>query len=342
MKDIDIKSSLSQFANSSDENDFSSPFDDGDNVSVAIEASYAENDNEEHQEPRKKKKKKSKFERVMEKGNQLVDEYISEDSIKDFDDYLEGYIEDDDDAIIRDNLISLGRKYSRDTKTSSSESGIGKEFLANEKALERLLEDISKDKAQIQKDLDNLRMVRGRNYKTLSEMSDTKNQTHNLELAVLKELDSIKKIKIELQMKMDAKTQGMSDSDNAANLAIQKVFGSGRNSIMSSIGGYGEVSGATYDDNYEDNEEDIIESESVNYDDYNDGNVFLKYENAGVHYILLWDKGTDSKEIIAEDKDGNIVSDYPIPDTTDLEFDISESTLTATDSFHRNYEVRLI
>ena len=338
MSDIDISSSLSQFVNS-DSDDFSNPFDDGDKVSIALEVSHE--DSEPEQVPTKKRKK-SKFERVMEKGNSLLDEYNENNSISDFDDYLDGYVEDEDDAQIRDNLISLGRKYSRDNKSKSTDSAIGKEFLENEKALERLLEEIAKDKALLQKDLDNLRMVRGRNYKNLSEIVENKIQTHNIELSVLKELDSIKKMKIELQMKMDAKSQALNDNENTANLAIQKVFGSGRNAIMSSIGGYSEVSGALggdYDDDYEDEQ---MMTDDSSYDDSGDGNAFLKYENAGAHYILLWDKESDHKEIITEDKNGNIIPDYPIPNMTDLEFDISESTMTASDSFHRSYELRML
>ena len=61
----------------------------------------------------------------------------------------------------------------------------------------------------------------------------------------------------------------------------------------------------------------------------------------GVHYILEYDDD-GPVQIVAEDMDGNVVPDYPIPDLGDLSFNISENTGTATDNLSQKYDLRKI
>jgi hypothetical protein len=52
----------------------------------------------------------------------------------------------------------------------------------------------------------------------------------------------------------------------------------------------------------------------------------------------MYDKASDTKTFIAEDEDGNIIDDYPLPKTIDS-ISINHSTLVATDRYGKKYPV---
>lgn len=297
----------------------------------------------------KKKAKKDRFSRVIEKGNEIIDE-ISDGMIDEFDIYLENHFADDEDVDLKNTLMHLGRKYARDTSITAEGSEISKAFNSNEKILDDLLDEIDKDKTLIQKDIDNMRIMRTKNFKTLSELINTKAQFHNTALSVVKELNSIKKTQFDLHYKATKNKEEVDENNSASTKAVQQLFGIGRSNLLSSVGGYEEISGAiTSEDElasneYTDAEDAYIQNEYFADDDTveDDGDKFLKYENLGVQYILLVEED-GSKQVIAEDRDGNIIPDYPMPSNMDeLSFDISETTMTATDDLHRSYIVRKI
>ena len=164
-------------------------------------------------------------------------------------------------------------------------------------------------------------------------MMEQRTTLHNTTLGIVKELNAMKKNQIELQMKVDKNKQEEDGDDTAANRAIQSLFGMGRDAL---IGSYSDVSGAdaagSYsDDDYDPDDSDIQERyfSDEEYQVETDGDKFIKYEGMGVHYILEYDDD-GPVQIVAEDMDGNVVPDYPIPDLGDLSFNISENTGTAT------------
>lgn len=326
---------------------FSNPFDDdiSEVASVNIEVdNSSKNKVTIDDESGKKKKKKDKFARILDKGNSLIDKY-SDDIISDFDLYLENKFNDDEDRDLRNSLIGMGRKYARETTVSAETSEIQKAFSASEKVLNRFLEEIEKDKDILQKDIDAMRMARTKNFKTLSELIEVKTQFHNTALSVVKEINSIKKTQLDLKYKSEKNKPEENSSDVVSGRAIQQLFGMGRSNILSTVGGYEGVSGAFTEDESPNEsvgyDDDVIQQKYFNNADENDGDKFLRYENLGVEYVLILEPD-GSKYIIAEDKDGNVVPDYPLPRNIDeLNFDIDDRTKTATDDFHRNYKVRI-
>jgi hypothetical protein len=295
---------------------------------------------------KRKEKKKDRFTRTMEKSNKLIEDYCNDESIFEFDNYINNYFTEDEDVALRNNLINMGRKYNRDSSSNESPE-ISKAFSSNEKSLFGLLDEISKDRIALQKDIDALRMSRIKNYKTLAELLVAKNQLLSTSLQVVKEQSSIKKIQFDLQHKASAKKAESENDSSSSSRAISNLFSIGRNNIISSVGGYETISGASNDEvvsktMYDDDDEHIQKKYFSDSSRDSDGDKFLKYENLGVEYVLF--VGDDGyKEIIAEDKDGNIISDYPMPSNfKELNFEISESTGTATDDFHRRYKVRNI
>ena len=353
----EISNSLSYFVSQDVSKGFDNPFDDGlsnnddDDYSKIRVGNIIEHDEELRIERKKKDKKKDKFSRIIEKGSNLVEQLADDELVYDFDNYIASYLLDDEDAMLKNSLISLGRKYARDTKTTGESSEIAKAYIIQEKALEDLLTEIEKDKLHIQKDIDQMRVTRSRNYKTLSELVGAKGQYHNIALSIIKEKNAITKTQFDLQAKSNKQKQEDNNNDAASSRAIQNLFGVGRNNIMSSVGGYGGVSGATMDDDsgFSDDlgfgDDDVIQQHyfANNNETETDGDKFLKYEGMGVEYVLLWDRDSNTKDVFAEDRDGNLIPDYPMPSNISaLHFDISESTGSATDDLHRPYKLRIV
>jgi len=352
---LGLSGSLAYFASQNSSQSFDNPFEESEVEYNVISESEVrrviDQDTEMRAEKKKRTKKKDKFARIIERGSSFVDQFAEDELTYDFDGYLSGYLLDDEDAIMKNNLVTLGRKYARDTRTSAESSEVTKAYFVQEKALEALLNEIEKDKASLQKDIDGMRVCRSRNFKTMGELISTKAQYHNMALGVIKEKNAITKVQFDLQMKKQKDKDAEGSNDATASRAIQQLFGMGRNNIMSGVGGYEGVSGAITEgaaiesqDDYGIDDDAMIQQRYFNNDDNeSDGDKFLRYENMGVEYILLWDKETNNKEVLAEDKDGNLIPDYPMPNNIEtLNFDISESTGTATDDLHRTYRLRVM
>lgn len=343
---------LSYFANQQN-GSFSDPFSqspDEPMISSSQIKSIIDDVDSRRYEEKKKKKKHGKVDKILQKGSSLIDRFASEEVIDEFDDFIANYMFEDEDVTLKNNLISLGRKYARDTKVSGETSEITKAYSSSEKILNNILLEIEKDKEDVQKDITSMRLSRSKNYKALTELSEVKAQYHNIALNVVKELNSMKKAQFELQLKNDKNKASESDNtEMASNRAIQNLFGLGRGTMINAIGGYTSVSGAIDDDtasarmsdDYSVDEDELIQRKYFSEDvEESDGDKFLKYENRGVEYVLLIDEN-GHKDVIAEDKDGNIVPDYPMPtDIDSLTFSISEITQTATDNYNRSYKLR--
>jgi len=332
-------------------NVFDNPFDD------TIETNTIHTDDVPIIKDQQKPKKQDKYTKILSKCNELIDDF-SDNEIFLFDDYLDNHFGNDEDVTLRNNLISMGRKYNRDSSVSPEVSEITKTFSANEKALSGLLDELMKDKESIHKDIMSIRTSRIKNYRTLSELIEAKNQIYSTSLNVIKESNSVKKAQIDLQNKVNAKKAENDGEASVSNRAISGLFGIGRGNIMSSIGGYEAITGSSKDNNnqqssvnninintndlYIDDDELIQKKYFSNEKDEDDGDKFLKYESMGVEYVLLV-SNDGTNQVIAEDRDGNIIHDYPMPTNIgELTFDISPSTNTATDNYHRKYKVRNI
>lgn len=348
-----LSQSLSQFMASTQEDSFDNPFREEESDEKSIKKPLGVNDIIDHSkettEIRKTKaRKKDKISRILDQGDQMIEDLIDDQLVSDFDGYIERYIMDDEDVELKRSLIKYGRKYARDTKTTGESSEVNKAYAQSEEVLSKLLDEVDADRELVQKDITGLRIARSRNYKALSELISAKATFHKTALDIVKEMNSMKKSQFDIQMKLDKTKKEEQSDDTASNRAIQQLFGMGRDSIMSSLGGYGGVSGSSEagieEDTYDYDEDEIIQKKyfSDNDEVESDGDKFLKYEGMGVHYILLYnDDGIQG--IIAEDKDGNVVPDYPIPtNPKDLDFTISESTGTATDNLTNQYELRRV
>lgn len=308
-------------------------------------------DVEEYIETSKKKEKKketlsSRTRAILDHAKELTAN-LDDELADEIDDYLESKFFDDEDSDLRRSLVSMGRKYARDTAITGETSVVARAFSGAEKRLDQLLTEVRSDKESLQKDISTMRAMRTRNFKVLSELIETKGQFHATELSVIKEMNATTKAQFDIQSKIKERNEESDNADAAASKAMQQLFGMGRSELISSVGGYSAMSGAGDNDN-DDIEtymstpsDEFIHKKLFNDVEETDGDKFLRYENDGVEYILLVDKDNGDTTVIAEDKNGNIVPDYPMPSNIEeLSFDIDESTLSATDDLHRSYKVR--
>ena len=268
-------------------------------------------------------------------------------------DEFDSFLDDDDllsaeeDAELRGHLISMGRKYARETASTAETSEINKTYADSEKRLNALFEEVSRDKEGLQKDIERMR-VPGRGGKLLSDMVEARNSMHNTQLSIIKELNSMKKNIFDLKAKEAARkeSENQGSNDISAN-TLQSIFNSARSEMMNSIGGYTRVSGAEDDSDDsiytepEEDDESIQKKYFSNKTSTSDGDKFLEYEGRGVEYVLIVDEDEKPVRIFAEDKDGIMIPDYPIPkNLNELTFDIDHISNMATDTLHRNYKVR--
>ena len=302
----------------------------------------------------KNKTKKSTIDKLMsdiDNVDKNRSDIIDDD---DFDSFLESLSDDpdDEDTEFRNSIIDMGRKYARDTLMGES-SEIQKVFSANEKKLQNLIKEIREDKHRIS-ELMNKMSPRAASPKAMSELQDTKNTLHEAELSAIKESNSMKKSEVELSLKAKAQKGNEQSNISSGNL-IRDLFSVGRKDMIDGMGGYEGVSGSfddtseeydgtstTINDNEESNECDDEVIQQKYFSEKSTSNNFIKYKDSGAHYILEIDDD-GNKRIYAEDRNGNVLDDYPLPtDTSQLSFEFDSKTNMATDDYYRTYEVRKI
>ena len=339
-----LSDSLSKFI-STNHSSFDNPFNESEEFSKIDINSFIDQTEEIKKEKKgnTNKKKKGDLDDLFERTKSLSDNYDIEDMVDDFDGYIEEYLLDDEDEEFRRNLVRYGRKYARNTRQTGESSEIQKAYAEAETALDKLIKEVSDDKDALQRDITQMRTSRSRNYKSFADLIEAKTSLHSTQLNAIKEMNSITKTKFDLQMKSD-KTKKDEDGDSSvANRMIQNLFSVGRDNL---VGSYADISGSAEAGTYEEvdgfNEMDYVETHFSNNDEpETDGDKFLKYENIFSHYVLEYDDNGPI-QIVAEDKDGNVIPDYPVENPKDLEFHISENTGTATDNLSQQYILRKI
>jgi len=248
----------------------------------------------------------------------------------------------------------MGRKYARTHMDDKEESEINKAFAPQEKELNTLITELNKDAAAIENDINKMRMShQGVNRKNLADMITAKNQIHNTRLSAIKEKSNIKKIKFDIITKKNANKKdddGEGMSIQNAHLLQSLLNNAG---LVESVGGRENMSGApVYDDgdpndvlNSMENNDEFIRKKYFNkdVDEETESDKYIKYENEDVHYVLLIDEEKNPSKIIAETKNGDILSDYPVPsNVNELNFIIEPDSQQATDQLNRQYQVRYI
>lgn len=299
---------------------------------------------------------KSKDEKLINQLNENAKKLIDSSKLLEADEF-DAFLDDDsifsaeENIEMRNNLVSMGRKYARESAETKENSEINKTFADSDKRLKALFDEVSRDKESLQKDIDRLR-VPGRGGKNLSDMISAKNNMHTTQLQIIKEINQMKKSMYDLKAKEAAKKEAENAMGNDINSnTLQSIFSSAKTNLINNVGGYSSVSGSSDDDDDDhytyDIASDEMDDEEIqkryfnNKDLSSDGDKFLEYEDRGVEYVLVVDDDDKMQRIFAEDRDGNIIPDYPLPNNVEsLSFEIDPIAKTAVDSLHRTYKLR--
>lgn len=267
-----------------------------------------------------------------------------------FDQFLTEGFSAEEDAEMRNHLIGLGRKYARDSAQSKESSEISRTFADSEKRLKALYDEIESDKQAIEKDIARMR-VPGRGGKVLSDLIAVKKELLTTQVQIIDKTNAMRKTVFELRAKEAAKKEAAEAGNNDINSnMLQGIFSSARSSVVESMGGYSGISGSRdEDDDLSYYNDDVSDEEiqqkyfSANQGGSSDGDKFMEYEGRGVEYILLIDSEEHVQGVIAEDRDGILIPDYPMPSSIDqLSFTFDHIAKTASDNMHRNYKIRLV
>lgn len=263
-----------------------------------------------------------------------------------FDELIEDAFRDDEDVQFRNSLIAMGRKYAikgMEEETESSE--VNRSFVKQEQYIEMAIEELNRDAAAIQRDLEMLRMSRTRSYKALSDLASAKTSNITAKLNAIKQLTDIQKTKYDISIKLKREHNEANNGDNsyAATQAVQKLLGIGRANLLGSeeyelTSSIEDPGNADYDDG---RPESAIQKVLDIPEAVTDGDKFIQYENDGVEYILDVDRETEHRQIYAINKNGDVVPDYPMPSNPEqLQFSINEVIGEATDQLQRRYRLR--
>lgn len=139
------------------------------------------------------------------------------------------------------------------------------------------------------------------------------------------------------------KNSAQENMSDYASTYLKTMINAGRNNIVSDDG-YMES-----DDSSDNSVDEFFDSISDSLEDSTrseEAEKYLKYENANVKIHVLWNDNfegndpLDQYDFVAYDGDGNVVDDYPLPNKTKM--NVNMSTGIATDAFGNKYQLDVL
>ena len=181
--------------------------------------------------------------------------------------------------------------------------------------------------------------------KYTTDLINTITSARATSLQIVDKIISTKKTIADLDFK-ERKEFGSNNNSEQTNLAnyastyLKQMMTVGRNNVV------GEQSSYSVDDVDSEDTDDLFSSidESLGDTDRSDEvDKYLKYENDNIEVKVVWYDGKSDDDIrekydfIAEDPNGNIIDDYPLPEKTKMS--INRSTEIATDLYGNKYKL---
>ena len=181
--------------------------------------------------------------------------------------------------------------------------------------------------------------------KYTTDLINTITSARATSLQIVDKIISTKKTIADLDFK-ERKEFGSNNNSEQANLAnyastyLKQMMTVGRNNVVGEQGSY------SVDDIDSEDTDDLFSSidESLGETDRSDEvDRYLKYENDNIEVKVVWhddvsdDDITKKYDFIAEDPEGNIIDDYPLPEKTKMS--INRSTGMATDLYGTKYKL---
>ena len=257
-------------------------------------------------------------------------------------------------------------KYSRRGKQSYSkykedENEFKKEFAEELAMLYDLLDEANKFNKKLTKKYDAMDGNKAKgSSKYLNDLIESVLSSTTNRLQIIKEINSLKKNIQELKIKADgkyAKMGGDGSLEDDANSFFQNIMGVGRNNFVSALNGdpdfhfsnpdYSNDDDIEYANALPDAQEaihDIINERLENESGLNARSIeaekYIIYEHLKPELKIMRSAVDNTWEIIAIDKDGQRIPDYPVPSRKDLgKVKFSADGAWATDAYGRSYKV---
>lgn len=285
------------------------------------------------------------------------------DIIPDFDDTDDFYqaIDNwDNGEYVEEPLDKYSRKGKRSyDKYKEDENEYKKEFAEELAMLYDLLDEANKFNKKLNKKYDSIDGNKAKGTsKYVNDLIESMLSSTTTRLQIIKEINSLKKNIQELKIKSDSKygkigSEGTLEED--ANSFFQNIMGVGRNNFVSALNGEPDIhfSNPEYsnddDIEYANSLPDAHEAlhEMINERLENEGAArsieaekYIIYENMKPELIVTYSVVNNTWEMVAVDKDGQIIQGFPVPSKKDLgKMKFSQDKKFATDAYGRSYKV---
>lgn len=285
------------------------------------------------------------------------------DIIPDFDDSDDFYqaIDNwDNGEYVEEPLDKYSRKGKRSyDKYKEDENEYKKEFAEELAMLYDLLDEANKFNKKLNKKYDSIDGNKAKGTsKYLNDLIESMLSSTTTRLQIIKEINSLKKNIQELKIKSDSK-YGKTGNDGTleedANSFFQNIMGVGRNNFVSALNGDPDIHFSNPDYSNDDDIEyanslpDAHEAlhEMINERLENEGTArsieaekYIIYENMKPELIVTFSVVNNTWEMVAVDKDGQIIQGFPVPSKKDLgKMKFSQDKKFATDAYGRSYKV---
>lgn len=246
----------------------------------------------------------------------------------------------------RDNLFEevYGKKKKKKKKKEKGElTDYKKEFAPEIGLLQNLLIDQNRFTESLQREYDKLNSTKSSargTSKTLNDLIENITGARSLSMQLVDKQLNAKKLIADLTLK-EKKEFGLTDMEGANMSEFAATYLKQMISERSSIVGGGDTIdvGDFSDDEVFSELNDRVESdEKYDADTLDETNKYLEYENQGVEiYAVVNEHDFSDYSFVAKNKDGEEISDYPLPDTSSLS--VNDSTNIATDNYGEKYTI---
>ena len=263
-----------------------------------------------------------------------------------------------DNDYVEEISEKLTRKGKRSyDKYKEDENEFKKEFAEELTMLYDLLDDANKFNKKLIKKYDSIDGSKAKGTsKYLNDLIASVLTSNTNKLQIIKEITNLKKTIQELKIKSDGKYAKMGDDslESQANSFFSNIMSVGRNNFISALNGdetyfadteYSSDTDIEYANTLPDVQNEIhdrISERLMNEDSLRstEAEKYIIYENLQPEYKILRSAMDNTWEVIAVDKDGHRIHDYPVPSKKDLgRMKFSSDGNYATDAYGRSYKV---
>lgn len=263
-----------------------------------------------------------------------------------------------DNDYVEEISEKLTRKGKRSyDKYKEDENEFKKEFAEELTMLYDLLDDANKFNKKLIKKYDSIDGSKAKGTsKYLNDLIASVLTSNTNKLQIIKEITNLKKTIQELKIKSDGKYAKTGDDslESQANSFFSNIMSVGRNNFISALNGddmqfvdveYSSDTDIEYANTLPDVQNEIhdrINERLMNEDSLRstEAEKYIIYENLQPEYKILRSAMDNTWEVIAVDKDGHRIHDYPVPSRAQLgRCKFSSDGKWMTDAYGRSYKV---